>query len=1666
MIKILRFLVIILFLFSNFYSFSQFTVTNGFTATQLVDKLVGSGVVYSNATLTCNSNANGFFSNATTSSLTMDSGIVLTTGRATTSYLGTTISDIGTNLPASYFASTGWLGVGGDADLQAASTGPIFDLCKLEFDFVPVGDTIEFNYRFGSEEYPLYTCSNFNDIFSFFISGPGYATPTNLAIIPGTSCPVSINTINGSTANPCGQVTSPCAPPNNALFVNTSASSSIVYDGMTQKMTSIAQVIPCSTYHMKFAIADVFDDVLDSGVFLEANSFSSQAATISSVFSTNSLNIVPQPYAIEGCAGSSITISRAVPSPLPLTVLLTYAGSANPLTDFSSLPSSIVIPANDTAVTLVISPIEDNVFEGVENLIVSVYGSICNNAVTDFAELLILEYPQYQVSNNTTICEGQSVNLSATPTASNSYLQFSWAGGTTPTTGSTVSATPLSTTTYTVTSSFSGCPTRDSLITVSVEQLPTIQLTTNSITCANTVGSIQATATAASTPATITLNPGNIANPGLNANFLNLSAGNYTVVVSSAMGCKDSATTTITQQPNLAWINTLSQDLTCFASDDGSIDVLAQGGVGTISYTLNPGSVVNTSGSFSNLAIGSYTISAADNSGCTAITILNISQPDEISITNINIDSVSCFGLQDGSVSILTLAGVAPLTYTLLPNNIANNNGVFSGLTANTYTIQIADANNCSISTTVLIEEPDTLSWTSLTPTNTLCFNNSTGIISMGATGGNAGIVYWLQPINQNNTNGNFSGLAVNTYTASAVDAKGCTIETTVVIDEPTQLVIDAIVNTNPTCVPGNDGSIDITASGGTGVYNYSIGGAPQASNVFTSLGVANYTIVVSDANGCTATSITSLSLPPLMQWNTPNIQDVSCAGMLDGSIDIVANGGIGTINYQLNGGAPQALGNFPNLAANTYTIQATDAAGCTISTLVNIASPPTIVISSLIKDSVSCANGNDASIQVSATGGNGVLTYTLNPTAQTNTNGIFNSLVAMNYVVTISDANGCSINTNVTILQPDPLDWLVSNFTNVSCFGGSNGTINVQANGGNAFYQYQLMPGNITNTSGSFNSLAAMNYTINAIDSKGCSISTQITISQPLAIAITNATATIPSCSPGNDATITITASGGTSIYTYSASSAFQSSNVITGMGAGNYTITVKDNNNCTSTSVVQIIAPSLPSWQTINSTNVLCSNGVNGQINVTASNPNASTIDYFLLPSSINNQTGAFPNLSAQVYTISATDALNCSITTAIQITEPPKVTFTSFSIQNPKCFGTTTGSITCSASGGAGSLSYTLLPNNVTNITGFYNNLVANNYTIVVTDANGCTISSAASLVDPPELQIQSVATTPTQCDPNNTGTITIQATGGTPSYQYAETISGPFTSSNTIAALQAGTYQVVIRDANGCTATTTVNVVQVNLPSIDILSVKDITCHDDQDAEIQVAANGVNAITSYQLLPDNIQSIIGYFGNLGENNYTIVATDAAGCTVSTEVQILNPEIVYFESVVSEHSPCYTSKGGKILAEALGGTGSFIYSIIPTNVQNTHGDFMDLPANLYQITVKDEHGCGTNQLVKIEQLSCCENVFLPNAFSPNADLKNDEFRLINTYGITLNRFLIVDRWGNIVFESKEASIAWNGNYKGEPCEVGTYYYLVDYTCNDTKKEYLLKGDIMLIR
>jgi len=358
---------------SCFSARAQITVTDGHTAQQLAEMLVGQGVNISNPTLngTCPTTARGKFDFTSPSLIGIDSGIVLTCGRVVTS--GT---DFGVNATYNDFATNafppGFPNAPGDPDLTAlanqytGSTTGTNDACVLEFDFIPSGDTVKFDYVFASEEYNCPGCGGFgwnyncsvNDVFGFFISGPGYTAPTNIALVPGTNVMVGVSTVNDGVPG-FPSIPDPCfantlgAGPYTGFYNSNAGGTTIVYTGYTDVFTAMARVQPCETYHLKLAIADYQDNIYDSGVFIKAGSLMTTSVKLTPATGGGQNN--DKAHSVRGCKPAKVAFGRSTcDSTVSLTYQLEIGGTAVNGVDYTFLPNTFTIPANTNTDTLIV----------------------------------------------------------------------------------------------------------------------------------------------------------------------------------------------------------------------------------------------------------------------------------------------------------------------------------------------------------------------------------------------------------------------------------------------------------------------------------------------------------------------------------------------------------------------------------------------------------------------------------------------------------------------------------------------------------------------------------------------------------------------------------------------------------------------------------------------------------------------------------------------------------------------------------------------------------------------------------------------------------------------------------------------------------------------------------------------------------------------------------------------------------------------------------------------------------------------------------------------------------------------------------------------------------------------------------------------------------------
>ncbi|MCX7954745.1 MAG: choice-of-anchor L domain-containing protein, partial [Bacteroidales bacterium] len=482
--KTKMFLIVVFFLCWNFI-YSQLQVQGGLNANQLVNILVGSGVSFSNATYSGPSGCIGGFSNGQTTNLGLASGILLSTGG---------ISNVPN--PASYFLSNN-MGGSGDPTLQQMAGNTSYDAVVLQFNFVPLSSPVTFRYVFGSEEYPEYVCSSFNDVFGFFVSGPnpqgGNYNNTNVALIPGTTTPVMINSVNPGVPGSYGS-SSNCVSLNYSQYYVSNSGSTICFDGFTTVLSATIAVVPCQTYHIKIAISDIGDGIYDSGVFLEANSFTANAINPGLYFT----NAIFNQFAIEGCSNAIVSFTLPQPSNQPVTVNYTISGTATNGVDYATVPSQVVIPAGQDSAGLIFNFAMDGVAEGPETIILYIQTSPCG---WDTLTITVYDNSPLTVSttpNNITICNGQQpISFSANASGGYGTYTYNWSNNLGNSANVTTSP-PVGNYNYIVTVADQCGQTATANVQVTVNPLPTATFTVQSPICAGQPSTVAYTGTGAS----------------------------------------------------------------------------------------------------------------------------------------------------------------------------------------------------------------------------------------------------------------------------------------------------------------------------------------------------------------------------------------------------------------------------------------------------------------------------------------------------------------------------------------------------------------------------------------------------------------------------------------------------------------------------------------------------------------------------------------------------------------------------------------------------------------------------------------------------------------------------------------------------------------------------------------------------------------------------------------------------------------------------------------------------------------------------------------------------------------------------------------------------------------------------------------------------------------
>jgi gliding motility-associated-like protein len=841
-----------------------------------------------------------------------------------------------------------------------------------------------------------------------------------------------------------------------------------------------------------------------------------------------------------------------------------------------------------------------------------------------------------------------------------------------------------------------------------------------------------------------------------------------------------------------------------------------------------------------------------------------------------------------------------------------------------------------------------------------LCNGSSDGTIVITAAGGTPSYQYSIDGGTTFQSSDTFSNLPSGTYNVIVEDAlNNQSAVSTVTLQDPAPLSLSSS-NSAPLCNGDSNGSITITASGGTGTLQYSIDGGTtfQASATFTNLIAGNYSIMVQDVNGCQITSSENLIDPTILSFSASST-DENCAAV-DGSLTINASGGTGLLQYSIDGGTLQSSNIFNSLVAGTYSVLVQDANGCQTTSIENVNSAGGISLNNLSAINPTCNGANDGIINITATGGSGTLTYSINGGSSFQNSGFFTGLAGNTYSVIVQDVNLCQVTSSITLTEPSNITFS-SILSQPLCNGDNNGSIEINATGGTGSLQYSVDGGVTFQSSSLFSNLTAGSYSILIEDANSCQQSGTISLNDPNALTY-SATITNETCSNSNGS-ITITASGGTGALQYSIDGGvnFQNSANFTGLPGFNYNIIIEDVNGCQLSGSETIINENAPAITSINTTDPLCF-GDDGIIIIQISG-GTGTMQY-----SIDGGItfGGSPSFTAQAgnYSIVVEDGNGCQTNSSTTINEPQAISFTS-TVTNENC-GVVDGSITINGSGGTGAFIYSIDAGISFQSNNLFNGLTSGTYNLVVEDANGCQAANTENVGGSGGSVVNNITTASPSCNSGNDGEITINASGGTAPLLYSIDGGTSFQSSNSFTTVAAGSYVIVVQDDSGCQTFDNTSITDPILITYSSSS-NDETC-GSSDGSISIFANGGSG--SYQFSIDGgltLQSS-GIFTGLNAGIYSIVIEDANGCQVAGIETIGSTGGATITNSSSTDPNCYGENTGSINITANGGTGTLNYSIDGGITFQSSGLFSNLNGGTYTVLVEDANGCQTFSSINI--------------------------------------------------------------------------------------------------
>jgi hypothetical protein len=1049
-----------------------------------------------------------------------------------------------------------------------------------------------------------------------------------------------------------------------------------------------------------------------------------------------------------------------------------------------------------------------------------------------------------------------------------------------------------------------------------------------------------------------------------------LVSGTYTVTVTDASMCSVGYSITLSDPSCDLVVSGSNNSTLCNGSSDGATFVTATSGVTPYVYNWETGS---SSANGGDQGIGIYVVTVTDAVGCVQSTEATVTEP-ALLLLSIAPTGVSCNGLDDGMAIVSITAGTAPYEFYW---EDGQSLATATGLLAGDLGVTVTDANGCIVEGATTIVEPAPLV-ASAGPNKEICVGQSVLIGgSPSASGGGTAYTYlWdnggdLDNVNKNNPVATASSTVVYTLTVSDGICNDVSSVTVTVNNAPT-LVLSL---TDALCNGGTDGYASVEAGGTTTPYLYTWSNGSEeffAVNV----GSGSLSVSVEDANACKSNVSGTVGEPAAITLTAGSSNPSGC-GVSNGTATAMNTGGSGGTSYIWSNGQTTAL--TTGLLAGNHGVTFTDVNGCAASAVAALTDPGAPVLSYSSSTSITCNGGNEGDLAFTSTGSPSYKWFDgSNNEISGQTSLSITGLIADAYTIEANEG-GCIATSAYTIEEPLAIELLFSSST-LSCASDNDASSTVVASGGTVAGDYIYLWSDMVNTDAVATSLDANVHSITVTDDSNCNAEGSVTISAPVAIAISLTSSNI-SCNGNTDGSAAALVAGGTGMLSYQWDDLAGSITTnVSNLSGGEISLTVSDQNSCEEIVSVSIIEPTILAIS-IASNNVNCNLGNDGEVEATVLG--GITPYMYNWDDGLSQSTVSAVALMKGIYTVSVTDANGCSIIESITINEPSAITLTMSSTDETNS-GDNNGTASVTMAGGNSLYGY--LWSNSLETTTSISGLTPGVYSVTVNDNNTC--EQVESVTINAGIVLCSITLTSTSTDGtcgNDNGSATVNASGSGSAFTYTWD-NGQ--SIDVIEDLAAMTYYVTVNSNDGCTESTSVTIGGSSGVSADI-SITDPSC-GNSDGEVSVSITA--GATPYTYLWEDLNG-----STIGSNSSTVTGlsfgailltiTDNNGCFEASDAALSEsgaPTI----TITSGDVTCNGESDGYLEASISGGTGSFTYTWGIFNDQTSVTTIIDdqtgasliyLGANadneMYLVTVTGSDGCSVLEGTSIDQPDAIE-------------------------------------------------------------------------------------------